>query len=181
MRKPLALAVVAFSAATTAALVPASANAADTNVTFTLTGGSLSLTAPGSASLTAAGQLGATGTSVTGALGNTTVTDARGTLAHTVTVTMSSTDFVDGSSDTITKSNASAYSGVPTATSGTAVPVPTTAGTPASIGNAGGATVFSMTGLVGSASATYSPTVTVTIPANAIAGSYSGTVTQTAS
>jgi hypothetical protein len=148
-------------------------------VTFTLSGGSLSLTAPGSATLTAAGGLGVTGTSVSGTFGDTTVSDTRGTLAHTVTVNMSTTAFTDASNDTVAAANATAYSGTATV-SGVAVSVPTTAVLPASIGNQGGATIFSMTGVVGSASAVYDATVSVTIPSSAVAGSYSGTVTQTA-
>ncbi|MDQ1695670.1 MAG: hypothetical protein QOJ03_1023 [Frankiaceae bacterium] len=178
MRKPLALALATLTAASVAALVPTAANAADTNVTFTLTGGSLTLSAPGSASLSAAGNLGVTGTSVSGQLGNSTVDDARGSLAHTVTVNMSTTNFTDGSGDTIAKSNATGSSGATTPT-GVAVAVPTLTGQ--TIGAAGGATILTLTGVIGSASTTYNPTVSVTIPANSIAGSYSGTVTQTAS
>jgi len=175
MRKPLVLGLAALMTAGLGALVPAAANAADTAVTFTLTGGSLTLTAPTSAALSNAGlQVG--GTSVTGTLGNTTVTDARGALGHIDTVTMSVTDFSDGHGNSVAKSNATGYSGVFTPT-GVAVAVPTTTGQ--TIGAAGGATVLQMTGVVGSASATYNPTVTVTIPTNTIAGDYSGTVTQT--
>jgi hypothetical protein len=178
MRKPLALTLATLATASVAALVPTAANAADTNVTFTLSGGSLTLSAPGSASLTAAGNLGVTGTSVSGSLGSSTVTDSRGSLAHTVTVNMSSTDFTDAASDVIAKSNAAGSSGA-TVPTGVAVAVPTLTGQ--TIGASGGATILQLTGVVGAASTTYNPTVTVTIPANAIAGSYSGTITQTAS
>lgn len=178
MRKPIALAVAALSTASLAALVPSAANAADTNVTFTLSGGSLTLSAPSSASLSAAGNLGVTGTSVSGQLGNSTVTDARGSLAHTVTVNMVTTDFTDVAGDTIAKSNATGSSGA-TVPTGVAVANPTLTGQ--AIGASGGATILQLTGVVGSASTTYNPTVSITIPANSVAGSYSGTVTQTAS
>ena len=89
MRKSLALALATLTSASVAALVPTAANAADTNVTFTLSGGSLTLSAPSSASLSAAGNLGVGGTTVSGTLGNSTVDDSRGSLAHTVTVNMS--------------------------------------------------------------------------------------------
>jgi len=157
--------------------VPTAAQAADTNVTFTLNGGSLTLTAPASANL-AAGNLGVGGTTVSGQLGNSTVTDARGALTHTVTVTMSTTDFTTTGGDTIAKSNATGSSGVATPT-GVAVAVPTLTGQ--TIGAAGGATILQLTGVVGSASATYNPTVSVAVPGDAVAGDYSGTVTQTAS
>jgi hypothetical protein len=178
MRKPFALGLATLAAAAFAALVPSSADAADTNVTFTLSGGSLTLTAPGSASLSAAGNLGVSGTTVSGQLGSSTVTDARGALAHTVTVTMSTTDFTTSASDTIAKSAATGYSGA-TVPTGVAVAVPSLTGQ--AIGNAGGATILQLTGVVGSASTTYNPTVSIAVPANAVAGNYSGTITQTVS
>jgi len=176
MRKSLVLAVAALSTAGFAALVPAAANAADTSVTFTLSGGSLTISAPASATLTGA-TLAVGGTSVSGSLGGTTVTDARGTLTHVDTVNMASTDFSDGSGDTVPATGATGYSGVGTI-SGVAVSVPTLVGVAL---NGAGSTVYQMTGVVGSASATYSPTVAVTIPTNTIAGTYTGTVTQTVS
>jgi hypothetical protein len=176
MRKPLALGLATVAVASVAALVPTAANAADTNVTFSLTGGSLTLTAPTDAALSSSA-LSVSGTSVTGSLGSTTVSDERGALAHTVTVTMSTTDFSDGAGDTIAASNATGYSGA-AVVSGVGVAVPTLTGQ--SIGNAGGASILDITGVVGSASTTYNPTVTVSIPADTVAGDYSGTVTQTA-
>src|SRR5579862_8621422 len=110
MRKSLVFAVAALSTAGVAALVPTSANAASTTVTFSLTGGSLTLSAPASASLST-GALAVGGTSVSGTLGSTTVSDTRGSLAHTVTVTMSSSDFTNGAGDTIAQANATGSSG----------------------------------------------------------------------
>ena len=177
MRKPPALALAVLAAASLTALVPTAANAADTNVTFSLTGGSLTLDAPASATLSA-GALDVAGTTATGQLGTTTVSDTRGALSHTVTVTMSTTDFTTTGGDTIAKSNATGSSGA-AVPSGVAVAVPTLTGQ--NIGAAGGATILQLTGVVGSASATYSPTVTVAVPGSAVAGNYSGVVTQTAS
>src|SRR3954471_9918003 len=159
MRKPPVLALAVLTAAAVTALVPTAADAADTNVTFTLSGGSLTLTAPASAALTA-GALDVTGTTATGQLGNSTVTDTRGALAHTVTVAMSTTNFTTTGGATIDKSNATGSSGV-AVPSGVAVAVPTLTGQ--NIGAAGGATILQLTGVVGSASATYSPTVTVAV------------------
>jgi hypothetical protein len=179
MRKSLALAVTGLTVASRGALVPTAANAADTNVTFTLTGGSLTLSAPGSATLTAAGNLGLGGTTVSGSLGNTTVTDARGSLLGSFNVDMSTTDFTS-SGNTIAKSNATAYSGAATPT-GVAVPAPTTNLTAVNIGGATPGRILTVTGVTGSASVVYNPTVSIAIPADTVAGSYSGTVTQTAS
>jgi hypothetical protein len=177
MRKSLALAVTGLTVASLAAVVPGTANAADTNVTFSLTGGSLTLTAPASATLTAAGALGVTGTSVSGQLGSTTVSDERGALTHSVTVTMSSTNFSDGAGNSVAATNATGYSGVAT-TSGVAVAVPTATGQALS---GTGSTILTLNSVIGSGGATYNPTVDVTIPAGTVAGNYSGTVTQTAS
>jgi hypothetical protein len=177
MRKPLVLGLAALMTAGVGALIPATANAADTGVTFTLNGGALTITAPGSATLSAANlQVG--GTSVSGTFGTTTVSDLRGALAHTDTVNMSTTDFSDGSGDTVAKSNATGSSGASTP-NGVAVVVPTLTGQ--TIGASGGATILQMTGVVGSASTSFTPTVSVTIPGSAIAGTYTGTVTQTVS
>jgi hypothetical protein len=180
MRKSLALAVTGLTVASLAAVVPGTANAADTNVTFTIAGGSLTLSAPGSAALTASGNLGLTGTTVSGQLGSTTVTDARGSLLGSFNVKMSTTDFSDGSGNTIAKSNATGYSGVATP-SGVAVPVGTTNLTAVNIGAAGGGTIVTVTGVTGAASVSYNPTVSVAVPADTVAGDYSGVVTQTAS
>src|SRR3954452_16316847 len=176
MRKPPVLALGVLTVAAVTALVPTAANAADTNVTFTLSGGSLTLTAPAAAALTAGG-LGVGGTTATGTLGSSVVTDTRGALAHTVTVTMSSTDFTTTGGATIDKSNVTGYSGV-AVPGAVAVPVPTLTGQ--TVGASGGAAILQLTGVVGSASATYSPTVSVAVPGNAVAGDYSGVVTQTA-
>ena len=174
MRKSLVLAVAALSTAGFAALVPAAANAADTTVTFTLSGGSLTLTAPASAALSNA-TLAVGGTQVSGSLGSTTVSDARGSLAHTVTVTMSSGDF-STTGGSIAQSNVTGYSGAAVPT-GVAVAVPTASGQALA---GAGSTILQLTGVIGSASASYNPTVTVAVPTNAIAGNYTGTVTQTA-
>lgn len=187
MRRITVVGLAGAAVATLSVLAPVTANAApgDTGVTFTLTGGSLSLTTPtATANLTSGGALSlslAGGQSVSGQLGATTVSDLRGLATHVDTVTMSTTDFSDGAAtpDVIAKSNATAYSGAATGTTGIAVTVPTTSALPASIGNTGGATVFQMTGVVGQATATYNPTVTVNIPAGAVAATYTGTVTQT--
>jgi len=183
MRKSLALAVAAAMSTGLAAFVPVAANAGtsgSTPVTFDLTGGALSITAPSSTATLTGGALSVTGSTVSGALGSTTVTDERGTLGHTDTVTMTTTDFSDGAGHTVAAlNNATAYSGVATPT-GVAVPGATTAVTPVNIWGTGGA-VLTLTSVVGSGGASYNPTVTVAIPAGSVAGTYTGTVTQTVS
>jgi hypothetical protein len=61
------------------------------------------------------------------------------------------------------------------------VPVGTTNLTAVNIGGAGGGQILTVTGVTGSASVAYNPTVSIAIPADTVAGDYSGTVTQTAS
>lgn len=148
--------------------------------TFALGPGVLAITTPVNGSLsTATAALG--GTSVTGQLGTTTVSDARFTLVvGGWTVSASCTDFVSGQGAVIPKANAAVYSGAATATSGIVIFVPTTALTPRSMAGSGGA-IASATGVLLSTSVSYRPTMTVTIPATARAGTYSATFTQTAS
>jgi hypothetical protein len=177
------LATLALSAAAVGGILiaapAANADAASTPVTFTLAAGSLSITAPSSTvTLTSSGALSVTGTSVSGQLGTTTVSDARGTVAHSVTVTMSASDFaLSGGGGTIANTNATGYSGLATPT-GVAVPVPTASGQALS---GAGSTILTLTGVLGAGGATYNPTVSVAVPANALAGTYTGTVTQTVS
>lgn len=175
------LATLALSAAAMGGLVLTApgAGAADTPVTFTLSAGSLSISAPTStATLTPASALSVGGTSVTGQLGTTTVTDERGTALHSVTVTMSSGAFThsDGTT-TIAATNATGYSGLATPT-GTAAAVPTATGQPLS---GAGSTILTLTSVLGAGGASYNPTVSVAVPADAIVGTYTGTVTQTVS
>jgi hypothetical protein len=150
------------------------ASAEDTAVTFELTGGFLELSAHPTAATLTAGALTVGGKTVTGALGSTTVTDERGSLANSATVSMVSSVFSNGST-TIPAASVSGYSGVATPDSG--VTVPTATLVPVSIGTA--ATILTMTS-VGTGSATYNPTISVAVPSDATAGTYTGTVTQTA-
>jgi hypothetical protein len=180
----LAGSVLAASPAMAACTAPLGGDCADTPVTFTLTGGLLTITAPSSTvTLTQAGALGGTPT-VSGNLGNTTVSDLRGTLVNVATVVMTSTDFTvatDTNGDgTIPASDATAYSGavvgVPT---GTAVPTPTLVA-PSGQDLQGGSTIFTMAS-IGSGTATYNPAMSIAVPSTAIADTYDGVVTQTVS
>jgi|tagenome__1003787_1003787.scaffolds.fasta_scaffold20099031_1 hypothetical protein len=179
MRKTIALGITAATTAGLAAFVPATANAASgtTPVTFTLSGGFLTLTVPSATATLAGGALSVTGSSVTGQLGTTTVSDARGLLTATDTVTMSTTDFSDGAGNIVPATgNATGYSGVATPT-GTGLPVPTLTGQ----NIAGTGSTILTIAVIGSGGASYNPTVSVTIPAGAVQGTYTGTVTQSVS
>jgi len=177
MRKSLALLVATASLSGVGALVPAAANAADTTVTFTVNSGSLSVNAPASLSLSAA-NLALTAGSVTGTMTTNTITDTRGGLGLTGwTVTGSSTDFVTANNGgfTIPKASVSLSSGAATIVSGVPVVVPSLTG----VSMGAPATILQATSATGSNQVTYTPTVAVTVPTNAVPGSYSGTITQT--
>lgn len=175
MRKRIA---AVLSLASTAGLVAFSAPAdAGQGVTFTLTAGSLVVSDPADKSLGSV----STGTAtVSSTLGNTTVTDGRGALLGTWTASVASTDFTTGEAsadETIAKGQVDYYSGVATASSGTAVRVPGQATALLAQPLSASRTAFSATGVVGNNSTTWVPTVVVNIPADSVAGEYSGTIT----
>lgn len=187
MRKSLAVSAAAALMAGLGLVAAAPAGAAtsgDTAVTFTITGGGLSITAPaGPVTLTPSGALGVTGTSVTGQLGSTTVTDTRGLAVGGWQVLMTSTDFSDGSTpaNVIAATNATGYSGVVTPTGTVVVPGTLSAPLGSNLAAPTGTVIATATGVLGGNSATYNPTVSVAIPASAVATTYNGTVTQTVS
>jgi hypothetical protein len=166
-------AVLAFTAGTATAAQP---------VTFTIAGGGLSISAPtATTNLT----VNSGSTQASGQLGATTVTDLRATFlgSYTVTMTASAMDH-DGANDggyQIASSSVTAYSGSTTSTTGTVTTIPTTSAAPAAVGGASGATLFQGTLEAGATTATYNPTLVVAIPSTALAGSYTGSVTQTVS
>src|SRR4051812_17416471 len=190
MRRRTRIAAIAMAtgiAAGALGVLAPSADAAltgDTTVTFTLSGGALSISVPASANLSSST---ATGTpSLSGALGATNVTDGRGNLAAAWTVTVTSTDFVTPGSAgtaadrTISKSNVSYVSGAATATTGTGVFTP---GTVASLSGTLPATqIGGAWAGVSNNSATWNPTIGVTLlntnNTAAVAGAYTGTITQ---
>ena len=149
------------------ALAPA-AHAATTEATFTLAGGALEINAPLTAPLTdgVAGD-----TSVAGSLGITTVTDDRGSEAGWV-ASRASSAFTGPGADILS----SAVTYTPGAVTGTPVgevtPVAGTAGvmtTPQ--------TAFSGTLAVGNNQASWTPSIAVALPANSLAGNFTGTIT----
>jgi len=144
--------------------VPASADTTD--VTFALSGGALAVSAQATAPL---GNKGGSGTtSVSGALGNTVVTDNRGgTTGWSVGAATGA--FGNGTS---TASAVSYNSGTPTFTG---VVVATSSGATTLTGTA--AQVVAGTVVVGNNTATWNPTLTVTLPASSTVGSYAGTIT----
>jgi len=146
----------------------------DTSVTFTVTVGALGMTAPASVDLGA----GAPGTTISGAIGTTTVTDDRAALAAAWTATASSTDWTTGggtSAETIPAGDVGYDPGAITTTG-------TITATGSSITLSGAATsVVAGTAGVGDNTAAWNPTLSVAVPASAVGGVYTATLTQSAS
>jgi hypothetical protein len=141
-----------------------------TTVTFVVTSGALTLSVPASATLGS----GAPGDLISAAIGPCTVTDARALASASWTVTAAETDFVNGAS-TI-PATAAAYSVGTITTTGTI----TVIGTNITLSNTA-QTVVTGTAGVGDNTAAWNPSIGVTVPASAVAGTYSGTLTQSVS
>lgn len=179
MRIRNALVVVASFAAAVAVVGPAkAATSGGTTTTFTVaaTGTGLAITVPVSAGL----GTGAPGGTITAQLGGVTVTDSRAIDPAAWTASVTSTDFtIPSTADTIPAGDVAYWSGPATATvgSGTFTPGQPTTAQRTALSSTTPLTAMSLTGGAGSNSATWDPTLVVSIPAAAVAGTYSGTVT----
>jgi hypothetical protein len=175
------LTATAASAATNASATPVRGLAGspgggdpNTTVTFAVNVGGLTMTAPASASLGS----GNPGTTISGNLGGSVVvTDNRAALSATWTAVASSTGFTTGAAsatETIPASDATYTPGAITTTgtvtaTGTAI---TLSGTPQTVVTATGS---------GNSTASWDPTIAVAVPAAAVGGTYTGTLTQSVS
>jgi hypothetical protein len=158
----------------TAALSAPGPGDPDTTVTFAVTSGARTMTAPTTANLGS----GAPGTTITGEIGAVTVTDTRALLSAAWTATASSTAFTTGAAtpnETIPATDAT-YSPGTITTTGTITATPTEItldGEPQ--------TVVTGTAGVGNNTASWDPTLAVAVPAQAVGGTYTGTLTQSVS
>ena len=152
--------------------LPAAAAAGDTTATITVTGGSLSITVP-----VDAGSLGTTadtvgGSSISGHLGEVQVLDARSAVAGSDWVaSVISTAFTPAAGPTIAASAVGYAAGTITKV-GTAT---YTANDPGDL--TGVVSAVTATGITGNNSATWSPTITVTVPGGMAAAVYYATIT----
>jgi hypothetical protein len=170
--RPLVLASLGAAALVAATALPATA--ADTTATFALAGGALSIAVQPDAALTN----GASGAaSVSGQLGNVDVTDLRGGTTNW-SADGSSTAFTTG---TLPNTN-------PTSTGVTYNTGAVSFTGDSTIVNSGDhalttapSKVAGPTSIVGNNTASWNPTLTVALPANALSGNYSGTVTTSVS
>jgi len=181
MRRRIRIAAVLSAAALTAGsiglLAPAAhaATSGNTTATFTIQGGALSITVP--ASTVDLGTVAAGSLSASGPLGDTSVSDQRGSLVATWTLTASSTNFTTGggsANETVANTNVSYLAGPSTsvapALAGVFTPVPAvTLGSPIAAGAFAGSGVNTVH---------WNPTISFVLSANQTAGLYTGTITQ---
>lgn len=158
---------IAAAATTLVIGIASPASAADTATTFTLTGGELTLSVQTSAALVNEAS-GVAANEITGTLGVVTVTDARGGTAGWVASAASSTFTGTGLS---TSADVAYANGTVTETGTNTVAADSTA----SISTA--RAVATATAVSGNNTASWNPTLTVSMPAGSLAGSYAGTVT----
>ncbi|QLQ35185.1 hypothetical protein [Micromonospora robiginosa] len=196
MKRHLTAAATIGAAALAAGLLNAApAYAADclntvacpTDVTFTITAGALNITVPDNATLTTQTP---SGTPTTwwayGSLGDVTVTDLRASNPANWVVTVASTDFThSGTGPLIPSSDVYYCSGPATTTGGVGTFTPGQLGPctapPPPVGDALGSsqTAFTHASGIGVNNATWTPSLSVQIPLNAVAGTYTGTITHT--
>jgi hypothetical protein len=142
----------------------------NTTVTFTVTVGGLSMTAPTAADLGS----GAPGSTISGHVGTVAVTDARALASAAWTATASSTDWTSGTA-TVPATDANYDPGFVQST-GTITATGddiTLSGLPQ--------TVVAGTAGTGDNTATWNPTISVVVPGSAVGGLYSATLTQSVS
>jgi hypothetical protein len=156
--------------------VPAfAATASDTPVTVEVTGGGLSISAPAQSV-----NLGSVVTSgntqiVSALLGNVEVTDNRGGTSGW-TASVSATDFTGPQTISTSAFGLVVYTAPQATVTGTATVTPSTESSLYP-----GGRVQDATDVNGSNTATWDPTIAVTIPANALAGTYGTSITHSVS
>ena len=162
--------------AVVAALAPAGDAAAQ------ITGGSLSISVPASANLSSGTAIDTA--SFSAVLGDLTVSDTRTGAISGWTASAAATDFTTGSgsvNETIPKASISYWSGTATASSGLATFLPGQATALLAASLSSTIVAFSAVTITGATSATWRPTIIVTIPSGVVIGTYQGTITHSVS
>jgi hypothetical protein len=160
--------------------VASAATTGTTTTTFTLTGGAMSITVPGTT--VNLGSVSVAASSLTSLLGTVSVNDNRGLLSGGWTSSVTSSHFTTGAgtaAETIIASNVSYWSGAATATSGLGSLLGSQLTSVLAVVVNAAQTAFTGGSLLGNNSASWNPTLIVTIPAAAVVGTYTGTVTHT--
>ena len=143
-------------------------------MTFTVTVGALTMTAPDTANLGS----GAPGATITGSLGTVVVTDGRALLGATWATTASATNWTTGvgtAAETIPATDVGLNPGAITTPPVTGLAT----GTPITLNGIPAPDVTLATD--GDSTATWDPTVTVAVPVSATGGLYSSILTQSVS
>jgi len=157
--------------------VPAdAASSGSTTTTFVVSSGALSIAVPATANLGS----GSPGTAISAQLGAVTITDARALLTAAWTASASSTSFTTGGGttpETIPNTAVSYWSGPATATTGTGTFTPGQANAGAALAMGTAVSAFTLTAGVGNNTAAWNPTIVVAVPAAAVGGTYTGTIT----
>jgi hypothetical protein len=150
----------------------AASTTGSTTATFSIVSGALSISVPATASF---GSVPSGSTQFRALLGNVQVVDARASASGSWTTTVSSTSFVTGAgtpAETIPNTDVNYDPGEVVTSTGTATFTP---GVPSFLGSP--VTAFSAASEVGSTSVTWNPQITFQLPASAVAGTYTGTIT----
>jgi hypothetical protein len=156
--------------------VPAfAATASDTPVTVEVTGGDLTISAPAQSVNLGSVVTSGNAQTVSALLGNVEVTDNRGGTSGW-TATASATDFTGPQTISTSAFGLVVYTAPQATVTGTATVTPSTESSLYP-----GGRVQDATDVNGSNTATWDPTIAVTIPANALAGTYSTSITHSVS
>jgi hypothetical protein len=158
------------------AVPAAAAPTGDTTVTFGITAGALDITVPASKAL---GNV-APGNAASAQLGAVTVTDLRAQANAAWTASVISTDFAGSGTaagETIPATAVSYWSGPATSTTGTGTRTPGQAAVGNAVAIDTSETAFALTAGTGNSITEWNPTLIVQTPTDALAGTYTGTVT----
>ena len=178
MKTRTKLATLAMTTGLAIAGIAGPAQAAQTGstiATFTITAGALDITVPASTVALGTGTISTGALSASATLGTVAVTDTRGALVGNWTAGVSSTSFTTGTAtanETVVPASVAYSAGAALATTGTGVFAPL--GVPALAATPGSAATYVG---VGNNSASWNPTLTFTLGAQQVAGTYTGTVT----
>ncbi|GAB2942518.1 hypothetical protein GCM10027280_33880 [Micromonospora polyrhachis] len=148
----------------------------DTVVTFTVATSNLVIHVPASVNLGS----GFPGSTISGQLGTVQVVDSRAALAATWIASVTSTAFTTGSgtpAETISNQNVDYWSGMQTASTGTGTLLPDQPTAADAVSLDVPRTAFSKTTGSGDNTVSWNPTLEISVPATAVGGLYSGTVT----
>jgi uncharacterized repeat protein (TIGR01451 family) len=167
---------VAGTSSFTIKVTDASSHTATKATSITIAAGPLTITVPSSAALPSASP----GGSTSAQLGTVTVNDLRGMATASWTATVTATTFVTGgatAAETIPLTQITYWSGPATVTTGTGTFTPGQASPAAAVNLTVPRVAFTLTTGSSVNSVSWTPTLSVSVPAAAVAGTYTATIT----